>query len=360
MTPRAQMGFGLVELMIALTIGLLIMAAVSSILVTSKAMYTTQDSLARLQENARFALQVMLRDIRMAGYYGCADDVGTVSNRLNGGGGSANWLDFGNAVEGSEAQSVLYPSGTALGVVAQVAGSDAFALRYLDPSNAVAIVQEMPQQSASMKVNSGSELAAGDIVMISDCNNADLFQITNLNAAGGFDNVIHNTGGGWPGNDSTLNPHKLSKSYGTDAQVMKFVSVRYYVATKANGERALFRQALAATGGAAAPIEQELAEGVEDMRVLYGIDTDGDRAPDRYLKAGVADLDTADEWANVVSLRVGLLLSSLANKDTTPDKSSGTQKDTATYSVNGEVVDPPDLARDRRVFVTTAVVRNRQ
>ena len=360
MTRHAQIGLGLVELMIALTIGLLMMAAVSSVFVTSKTMYTTQDSLARLQENARFALQVMMRDIRMAGYYGCSDDVGTVSNRLNGGGSAANWLAFGDAIEGSEAQSVLYPSSTTLSIPGQVGGSDAFSLRYLDPSSTVPVVQEMPQQSASMKVDSRSDLTEGDIVMITDCNNADLFQITNFNTAGGFDHVVHNTGGGWPGNDSTDNPHKLSKSYGADARIMKFVSVRYYVATKANGERALFRQALAATGGAAAPIAQELAEGVEDMRVLYGVDTDGDRSPDRYLKAGVADLDTADEWANVVSLRVGLLLSSLANKDTTADKSLGTVNDTATYTVNGEVVDPPDLARDRRVFVTTVVVRNRQ
>lgn len=360
MTRRAQIGLGLVELMIALTIGLLIMAAVSSIFISSKAMYTTQDSLARLQENARFALQVMMRDIRMAGYYGCSDDLSSVSNRLNGGGASANWLAFGYAIEGSEAQSALYPSGAALGVAAQVAGSDAFALRYLDPSSTVPVVQEMPQESASMKVDSRSALAEGDIVMISDCNNADLFQITNFNTSGGFDHVVHNTGTGWPGNDSSQNPHKLSKSYGTDAKIMKFVSARYYVATKANGERALFRQVLAATGGAAAPLDQELAEGVEDMRILYGVDTDGDRSPDRYLKAGVADLDTADEWGNVVSVRVGLLLSSLANKDTTSDKSFGTVKDTATYSVNGEVVDPPDLARDRRVFVTTIVIRNRQ
>ena len=153
----------------------------------------------------------------------------------------------------------------------------------------------------------------------------------------------------------------MSKAYGADAQIMKFTSVRYYVRRKADGVTSLFRQAVVATGGAAAPTEQELVEGVEDLRITYGVDTSGDRVPDRYIKAGAAGLTSATEWANVVSIRVGLLLGTLANTlGDNGSKEYGTRVDTSTYDVNGETVDPADERRERRVFVTTVTVRNRK
>ena len=94
-------GFSLVELMVAMVIGLLILAAVSMILVNSKKNYTTQDSLARLQENARFAIQFLTRDIRMAGYYGCNHDLTSVASHLNPGGGFSFQLNI--PIEGFEA-----------------------------------------------------------------------------------------------------------------------------------------------------------------------------------------------------------------------------------------------------------------
>ena len=64
-------GFNLVELMISMTITLILLAAISGMMVSTKEANTTQNSLARLQENARIALQIVSRDIRRAGYFGC-------------------------------------------------------------------------------------------------------------------------------------------------------------------------------------------------------------------------------------------------------------------------------------------------
>ena len=362
-----QRGLSLVELMVALTIGLMILSAATTIMVTSKITYTTQDSLARLQENARFAIHLVSRDIRMAGFYGCADEVSTVVNRLNTGAANAEWFDFSQAVEGSNGSGTLFPSNatvTAVTGVTRVAGSDAFALRYAEPADQILLASEMTQQSASMKVTSNSGLNAGEIVMITDCDGADIFQITNLNNAGGFDNVIHNTGGGsgqWPGNSNDSNPHKLSKAYRADARIMRFNSVRYYVGEKADGVRGLYRQTVSGSGGTAALQHMELVEGVEDMRVSYGVDTNSDKIPDRYVKAGAAGLTTPLQWENVVSMRVGLLFSTVANTDANQaGKTFNTHVDDQTYLVNGEVVDPPDARRERRVFLTTVTLRNRK
>ena len=57
--------------------------------------------MGRLQENARFAIDLLVRDIRMAGYAGCADDVAEVLNHVNGY-NDATDINFFIAIEGSE------------------------------------------------------------------------------------------------------------------------------------------------------------------------------------------------------------------------------------------------------------------
>ena len=70
-SPRSQRGLTLVELMVALVMGMVLLAGVATVFVANKQSYRLQDSLARLQENGRFAIEFLERDIRMAGYTGC-------------------------------------------------------------------------------------------------------------------------------------------------------------------------------------------------------------------------------------------------------------------------------------------------
>ncbi len=65
--PRHQTGFSLVELMIALTLGLIVLLAISSIYIGSQQTYRVQDDNARIQEAGRYALEVIGRSIRQAG-----------------------------------------------------------------------------------------------------------------------------------------------------------------------------------------------------------------------------------------------------------------------------------------------------
>lgn len=66
--PRPQRGLSLVELMVAMTIGLLIMVVLANLFIGTKASYRTQDDASRIQENLRFAAQVLGRTLRLAGY----------------------------------------------------------------------------------------------------------------------------------------------------------------------------------------------------------------------------------------------------------------------------------------------------
>lgn len=65
--PRHQTGFSLVELMIAITLGLIVLLAISSIYIGSQQTYRVQEDNARIQEAGRYALEVIGRNIRQAG-----------------------------------------------------------------------------------------------------------------------------------------------------------------------------------------------------------------------------------------------------------------------------------------------------
>jgi type IV pilus assembly protein PilW len=73
--PSRSAGFTLVELMVAVTIGLLLTVAVAQLFVGSRKSYATTDDVSRMQENIRFAHDVLSRTIRMAGYKGYAGNM---------------------------------------------------------------------------------------------------------------------------------------------------------------------------------------------------------------------------------------------------------------------------------------------
>src|SRR6478736_5140615 len=72
---RHQQGFSLVELMVAMTLSLLLLAGALSILYSSKITYNENDRVARLQEAGRTVVEMMLRDTRPAGFLGCSRPV---------------------------------------------------------------------------------------------------------------------------------------------------------------------------------------------------------------------------------------------------------------------------------------------
>lgn len=68
---RAQYGFGLHEVVMALAIGLMLLAAASQLFVSTHQSWRLQGAAVRMQEDARLALLRMAQDIRMAGMFGC-------------------------------------------------------------------------------------------------------------------------------------------------------------------------------------------------------------------------------------------------------------------------------------------------
>jgi type IV pilus assembly protein PilW len=345
-----QRGVSIIELLVGLAISLVLAAGIYQVFVGSTTSYSLNRDLSRLQENGRFAMYVLRGEVRGAGYLGCMQDPGTLKNTLNNPGDFV--FDFGNAVYGLEAVGDDWqenggvnvdPTSTGtsnLGLSDPVPGSDILVIRGINPEVNIELTASRPNPSADLQMTSGQagNLASGggDILLVTDCEAAAVFQTTNYTNANG--NTTHNTGSGTPGN-ATLD---LGHSFGAGAQVFIPRTVAYYV--RDNGGRlGLYRKINQATA-------QEIVEGVENMQVFYGEDTSGDRAADSYVAA-----NAVSDWGNVVSVRIRLLMR-------TADEILRGPVDTNAYDVDGDGVeeyDPLDDRRMRQVVGGTIGLRNR-
>jgi type IV pilus assembly protein PilW len=367
---RSNAGFSLVELMVSLVISLIVLAAVSSVMVTSKRANTAETAQARMQDNARIAVQIMARDIRQAGYFGCSTGNGSNNfhNDLNNGNSGNPLLNLTVGMEGANGgDAAMSPLGDALPSGpngAAYTNSDIISVRYADGAGALSVTPPyMTQASSALQIALPNTINQFDILMVSDCNGGDIFQVSNSNpqTAG---TISHNSGVGSPGNSTG----KLSRTYSGDATISKFVSNTYFVAKNNQGQPALYRLSPTSSG---ATHTDELVDGIDEIRILYGVDTNGDGSVDCYIKAGAScgsvDLSTAAGWSKVYSVRLGVLARTLANNTIRGDKASASSNtadlDTKSYDILGDgtyVVTPSgsDQQYQHHVFRTTIMVRN--
>ncbi|OMH28481.1 hypothetical protein BGP75_21115 [Motiliproteus sp. MSK22-1] len=319
-----MLGFSMVELMVALALGLLLTAAVLQTFVSLKQTYEFQEEFSRIQENGRFGIEFLTRDIRGADFWGCnSDGIGTsIRDHLNPSSDAA--YSFGVGVDGTDGSS---------GVNTASDSPDTLVLRGASGFGANVVVVPATT-AAALQISNNSGLVEDEIVLLSDCSHGEIFQVTNNPSAGGtanFDLVTHNTGNTsvGPGNATQT----LQKIYATDAQIYRASSVTYSIADGASGEPALFRNG------------DELVEGVENFQVMYGEDTDSDGAPNYYVPAGAAGLN----MDQVVSIHISLLIRSLRDNLTEAAQS---------IQYNGATLSPGDR-RVRKVFSSRVAVRNR-
>ncbi len=369
---RKLSGFTLIELMIAISISVILLNGVLQIFQSSKQSYRMADNLGRTQENARYALSVLAQDIRQVGFLPCRVAIdknsgdSKVSNVLN---NNTNEFDFfGAPIIGFEGGGV-FPAefqgeGTTAGT--RLAGSDGFRILRGD-GNVYSVVQHNAP-SAQLKINTvNHNINPNDILLVCDTESAAIFQATNA-SPGTNNTIVHNGGAGSPGNCTkglgfpvSCTANGTPKSFGPDSQVVKFSSSIYYIGASlaTDGDalptNSLYRRQQVNTGGNVqfgAP--QELVQGIETMQILYGVALSPSGSAVRYVPA---DAVAANEWANVVSVRVGLLFH-------TPEEVS-TAVDTTTYNVAGTIMTStgansyPADRRQRYIFSETIKIRNR-
>jgi type IV pilus assembly protein PilW len=305
-------GFSLIEIMVALGISLFIIAGIGYVYISSKQTYRTQDQLARLQENGRLAFEYLSRDIRMAGYWGCGtggmdSDVqytscptapkGKITNTLN----SASTIPFNLSryTEGFNdvtSSFTTYPNVKTGTDVIIVRGADSLGLRVTKH----VVAGTTPPGAAPVGTNPTSLIAGGDILMVTDCMTAAVFQASGVTSNSTQTTIAHAAGTSpSPGNSIA----DLCKNY-VGGEVLKAFSRGYYIGTldgsnqpTSTGRPALFRANFSNY--------QELVPGVENMQITYGVDTNNDYFVDAYQRA-----DEVTQWAQVKNVRIELLLAS--------------------------------------------------
>lgn len=389
-------GITLIELMIAMVISLVLLLGVGSIYFNSKRTYQVQEEFAHMQESARMAMRFMIEDIRMAGYMGCAWNNGLdYANFLKSSGNATDDAAMGNfniGLEGLEANTsgpsdtVDLSAAPAAGWNAPVPafitnpplnGSDIMIVRYADGNGVKLAINNNAANlwidnlgnpalttTAGVTCHDATGICEGDILLATDCEKSRLFQVTGGMAATATGIMISHAGSGSPGNgqvDWGGASGGLPEFEVGDSSIFRAVSYAYYIANNAGVPPipSLFRQALRP---GSAP--QELIEGVENMQILYGIDTDkllatgtGDGIANRYATADVVTVATD----NVVSARISLLLAT-NNEVSTKTAAAAVSKNfilSGMTAATGTTITSPADRRIRKVFTTTIKIRNK-
>jgi type IV pilus assembly protein PilW len=338
MKTRLQKGMSLVELLVWMAVSLLVITVIGVIYMNTKQITRVNDTVSRLQENGRFVIHLLDRDLRMVGYRGCNGGAVTPANVLN---STAYPYNFDVAIAGfygnSGSWSPALDSSISSLTPAPTSNTDVVTIRHIDGPG-VALTAAMGSTTADLQVSPASPLATGDVLLVADCANAAIFNATSFNSGSGV--IGHEVAAGVPGN-TTKN---LGYAFSTDASVYRLVTRTYYVAPSARkpGTNALWANSVPAYD--LQPQPEEMVEGVDGMVVFYGEDTDGDRAANRYVTA-----NAVGTWNNVVSARPQVLLATVLDKMTTKAQP---------YTFNGVTTTPTDL-RMRTVLTSVVTVRNR-
>lgn len=407
-------GVSLIELMVALAIGTLLILGLVQVFGASRTAYQLSSGLGRVQENGRFALDMLQRDIRMAGHMGCVNDqarflpanitasrpalvstfltaaqqFGTAASPTSDYAAAPFPLRFDMAIQAYNArgtasgdtlaltsapalatantwqpqiQTDLFTTLTSGGGAGRlVEGSDVLVLRYFAPTGAQ-VTAFTPGSPTTITVAQPALLTDGGTASrlygIADCMQAGVFA---ANLAAGANTMSVATGALNKTTFDTTPQFTIGQ-----AMVYRAESVVYYIGRNAAGNPALYRLRYGADAGLAsvtAGAPEELVEGIESMQFQFGQDSQTNPAARPTGNIGQSVLpaslqpagNPAHAWRTVGLVQIGLLARS-------PESAAAEQRVAATMRLSalGVVMTPPDDRRYRTVYEDSIALRNR-
>ena len=360
-TP-VQGGFSLIELMVAMTLGLLLITGVGYVYLNAKGSFNSMQALASLQEVARFNFEYMGEDIRMASSTGGPASGGSPINAVN----TPTSFDprlidlFDRPLMGYE-QGGTFPTGLS---PSPLTGTDAVTLVHADTDRELSLCLDGDTNATCLAANPAGTFelrfatcptdnlpAAGQIFVAADYTHVAVFQITSAGGcSGGAMTLGYGTSSGTPGNSTTdlgafTGAIKSRKLYPLKAST-------YYMANNADNVPTLYVQELGGSGGTAATSTTELADWVTNMQIEYGVDADA-TAPlsvDAYFTAAqvtagtngtttIAGVTTVNGyWQRVLSVRVTLTLTSRTDVKVTNTGTALTKTFTTTFALRNRLL----------------------
>lgn len=293
MQSKHQQGFSLIELMIALLLGTLVVAAAGGIFLMNRQTFRSTDSLGRVQEGMRTSFELMARDIREAAGNPCSNGV-PLANVINNPAGRwwTNLENWGGGIEGYTGAEAFADAAFGTGAAQRLAGTDAVEL--FASETPVRMVTAHAPASATFTLGAADHgFVAGDLALACSPRHAALFQISSV-AGTAIGHAVTGTPGnctsalGVPVNCSSSNSYEFSTPNTVLARVH---AVRWFVANNPAGRPALYQQRLAS----GALVTQEIVEGVRDLDFTYLL-----RNADAYVDAAAVGAG----WDQVIAVNI--------------------------------------------------------
>jgi len=315
-----QAGLTLIELMVGIVLALLIIAAIGAAYIQNQRSYLQDDAVSRMQENARYALQVLSHDISLTGFWGRVfypDTINSDSTLTNVGIGTDCGPTGVSWAYDTTANLVRYSPA--------VAGTDANG-EYACITNA-----EFLGGTSILALKHAANTNVEDV----DLANNVVYLRTN-----GTDGILF-----YGSTPPTLPPVPGSTTPNWPL-VANVYFVRNYSITTGDGIPTLCRESL--QPGATPTISTDsgcIAENIERFEVFFGVDTDADGSANQYVNN-----PTPVELVNSVSARIFLLARAPAQ--------DFQYTDTKTYKLGSVTLGPYGDRYHRRVFTTTVLLRN--
>ncbi len=313
----AWRGFSLLELMISMTISLFLVGGLSFVLANAHKINRLQNDGQIQNESGRYAIDLLSRDLRMAGHYGCLKgqrpEIRVGGNYrvepLHGlDGDNPGWHPTPktelSTEEGGNPNSGENPVDNEK--------SDSIIIRTAAP-----LAQDATLAAVADPVGTGSAdisgIKRGDILLIADCKQSipprgDIFSVSGK----GEKEIEHGiiSGVDFPNTSPALSDYTSTLATEPGLHLYEFLSIKYKLKKDGNNYDipTLYRQINSKPA-------QPVIPGVDAMQFLYGKDTGGTPAPDVFVpadqvvSAGVTSTpDPVEEWARVRAVKVALLI----------------------------------------------------
>lgn len=343
-----QRGLTLVELMVATTLSLVLLGGVLLVFSANKATYQMQSGLGTLQENGRYAIGQISRDLQLAGFSGCLSPHVRISSLKMQAKPNPPATDFlvaymeGEAFGGVNNQTgTLTFGGRAMYTGPAGAGTDAIEIRGPLRSAFRYVTDAIPDGNAIEISGTGSGFAVNEYMVVGDCTGANIFRATAVT-----ENTTDNKT--TIAADATHNEVR-GRLFELDSVVMELATHTYFVGATGRSyvDAAGANQPVTALYRFDGNNSEELVEGVEDLQIQFALDTDANGTVDSFADpGGVAD------WSEVVAVRISLLMNSV-------DRASSVAAPYTYFPASTVAINPDaDDLRLRQEFTALVSVRN--
>lgn len=289
-------GFGLIELMIAVTIGLILLGGIGYVYLGSRQTFRTQDDFSRIQENVRYALDQVGVDVRMAGYAGCLNvasidpanpaappPIGNIAN-------TSPTIGLGDAMRGYDGTSWATMGAPGTAPANWISGTGVFVITRASENGITLTGNTTPTNANVQMTGNPNNFVDGEVLLVSSCLTADTFEATGVSNSGGMVTIAHS--------NSHNTSNNTTNAYGNDAEVFRMISNIYFIGTNPAGVPALYRRTL--DGNA-----EEMVDNVENIVMRFGVDSDNDYVVNDYVSPS-----SVTNWRQVMTVRLSMVFRS--------------------------------------------------